>query len=212
MADTPKGQARLEGAYRLATPADNIEYYRDFAATYDTEFAEGLGYTYPARVAAVFRNLAGEKDVPIADIGCGTGLVAAALGDVIVDGMDISPEMLIRSQERGCYRTLYEVDLTAASLPLPRDYGGVISAGTFTHGHLGPDVLVGLLDLAREGALFVIGINAEHYGTHGFEECLSQLVQDGRISAPDLQDVPIYEKDGHDHAGDRALITSFRKK
>lgn len=211
MARKPKGQARLEGAYQLATPADNIDYYREFAKTYDTEFAEGLGYTYPSRVASVFLSLATATDQPIADIGCGTGLVGAALNGAIVDGMDISPEMLAKAARRRCYRTLYEVDLTAEELPLPREYGGVVSAGTFTHGHLGPDVLMGLLDLVHDGGLFVVGINVQHFKAHGFSDCLDALVAEGRITTHDMQDVPIYEKGGHDHAGDRALVVTFRK-
>lgn len=204
-----KGKSLLEGAYRLATPQDNQAYYREIARSYDRDFAEALGYSYPARVAAIYQQFAGQEDVPIADIGCGTGLVGAALGGV-VDGMDISPEMLAVAERRGVYRALYEVDLTGDLAALPGGYGAVVSAGTFTHGHLGPEVLAALLDLARPGALFVIGVNAAHYADWGFEAVLQRLAGSGQIRDVGSIEVPIYAKSGHEHAGDRALVLHWR--
>ncbi len=204
------GKMLLEGAYGLATPADNLAYYRDFAARYDSDFALGLGYSYPATVARIYRDLATPGDTPVADIGCGTGLVGAELGGGVVDGMDISPEMLDIARGRGVYRALYEVDLTGDVSTLAAGYGAVISAGTFTHGHLGPQVLTALLGLARTGALFVIGVNAAHYRALGFEAELGRLQAGARIGAVSAVEVPIYDKAEHEHAGDRALVLSWR--
>ena len=204
------GKSLLEGAYRLSTPEDNLAYYRDFAARYDSDFVEGLGYCYPAAVAAVYREMAGPHDVPVADIGCGTGLVGAELG-VACDGMDISDEMLAVARDRGVYRGLYRVDLTGDLSDIPRDYGAVISAGTFTHGHLGPDVLSALLEIVRDGALFVIGVNTAHYDMLGFDAVLRQHQELGRIGPVSATEVPIYARVGHDHSADRALVLGWRK-
>ncbi|MGB5559841.1 MAG: methyltransferase domain-containing protein [Paracoccaceae bacterium] len=204
------GKTLLEGAYGLATPEDNLAYYRDFAARYDSDFVLGLGYSYPATVARIYGDLATPEDKPVADIGCGTGLVGAELGGVAVDGMDISPEMLEIARGRGAYRALYEVDLTGDLSALAANYGAVVSAGTFTHGHLGPEVLTALLGLARAGALFVIGVNAAHYRSQGFEAQLGRLQADARIGPVSAVEVPIYDKAGHDHAGDRALVLNWR--
>lgn len=206
----PDPQARLEKAYRLKTPADNVAYYRKFAADYDSGFAAGLGYSYPASVAAIYQTNATEHDVPLADIGCGTGLVGAALRGLPVDGFDISPEMLERARARGCYRALYEVDLTAGVDGLPHDYGAVISAGTFTHGHLGPEDMIRLIPLGRPGALFVIGVNRDHYRERGFEPALARLEDEELIRSVTETEVPIYSKAGHDHSGDMALVLTWR--
>lgn len=203
------GERLLEGAYGLMSSEDNRTYYRDFADRYDSDFAEELGYSLAATVAAICRDLSGPLDVPVADIGCGTGLVGAALGGE-VDGTDISPEMLAVARRRGVYRALYAVDLTGDLSALPRGYGAVVSAGTFTHGHLGPDVLTALPDLARAGALFVIAVNAAHYVALGFEAGLQALRDAGRIGSVAALDVPIYDKAGHEHAGDRALVLTWR--
>ncbi len=203
------GKTLLEGAYKLATPDDNLAYYCGIAARYDQDFVEGLGYSYPTKVAARYRALAGADDVPVADIGCGTGLVGAALR-VEADGIDLSPDMLAVARRRCVYRTLHEVDLTGDLAGLPRDYGAVVSAGTFTHGHLGPQVLTALLDLARPGALFVIGVNSAHFAKLGFEAELQRLRAAGRIGAVTAQEVAIYDRDGHEHSEDRALVLDWR--
>ncbi len=203
------GKSLLEGAYRLATPADNLTYYREFAAVYDSAFVNGLGYSYAAAVAAVYRDLAAPDDVPVADIGCGTGLVGAALG-VVADGMDISPEMLAQAARRGIYRALHQVDLTGDLTDLPTEFGAVVSAGTFTHGHLGPEVLSRLLGLVRSGGLFVVGVNSAHFKAAGFDAALQELKQSRRIGPVTAREVPIYDNPDHDHSGDRALVLDWR--
>lgn len=93
---------------------------------------------------------------PVLDLGAGTGLVAerlAARGIGPVDGVDISPEMLARARAKGCYRALHEGDATSG-LDLPAaGCAGLVSAGTFTLGHLGPEVLPGLLRHVRRGGV-----------------------------------------------------------
>ena len=47
------------------------------------------------------------------DLGCGTGLVGAALGQQVgaIDGMDLSPNMLAKAEARGLYRQLRAGDV-----------------------------------------------------------------------------------------------------
>lgn len=55
-----------------------------------------------------------------ADLGCGTGRTGAWLrghGVGAVDGVDLTPEMLMRARSRGIYRRLVEADLAATGLP-----------------------------------------------------------------------------------------------
>jgi predicted TPR repeat methyltransferase len=213
MTKKPTGQDILENAYKLSTPADNIDYYRQFAPFYDADFVEHMGYHYPRVLAETYRKSARATDVPIADIGCGTGLVAAELGiqPADIDGMDISPEMLGIARERGLYRDLYEIDLTGPLDMISGEYGAVLSAGTFTHGHLGPGPLSNLLEIARPGGLFIIGVNRVHYEKEGFREVVGVMKRDRKISHVEIDEVNIYSKVGHDHSGDRALIIQYRK-
>lgn len=205
------GQSILENAYKLATPGDNAAYYDAFAPTYDSDFVAQMGYQYPKAIADTYHRHATPDDTPIADIGCGTGLVAAALAmpDTAIDGMDISPEMLAAAGQKSLYRALMKVDLTGPLIA--NTYGAVLSSGTFTHGHLGPEPLRGLLDIARSGALFIIGVNQRHFEAQDFASALEAMVADGAIGPVKLEEMLIYSKPGHDHSHDRALILQYRK-
>ena len=205
------GQSLLENSYKLATPGDNAAYYDAFAPTYDSDFVAQMGYQYPKAIADAYHRHATPNDTPVADIGCGTGLVAIelALPDTPIDGMDISPEMLAVAGQKSIYRALHLVDLTG---PLAANtYGAVLSAGTFTHGHLGPAPLRGLLDIARSGALFIIGVNQHHFEAQKFADVLDAMAADGAITPVKLDTIKMYSKQGHDHSGDRALILQYRK-
>lgn len=214
MSDDPRNDPHdapgLNAAYALRTPEDSRRLYRDWADSYDSDFIDEMDYRLPRHVAQVF--LAARPEGPVLDLGAGTGVMGFLLDRQVgpVDGTDISPEMLAVARRRGVYRALYAVDLTGDLSALPRGYGAVVSAGTFTHGHLGPEVLTALPDLARTGALFVIAVNAAHYVALGFEAGLQALRDAGRIGPVAALDVPIYDKAGHEHAGDRALVLTWR--
>lgn len=203
----------LQGAYEIETPADSRAYYHDFADHYDAEFAQKLGYIYPRVIAEFYHKIATPQDRPIADIGCGTGLVAESLSlpAKTIHGFDISPEMLDRSREKNLYAALHNVDLTLPLPPLPTLFGAVVSAGTFTHGHLGPDPLENLLTLAGPDGLFCIGVNAQHFADQGFAPVLGRLHSQGKITAPVLETVPIYSDPNSAHGKDKAQVLIYRK-
>ena len=207
------GKGILENAYQLRTPSDNISYYREFAEHYDDDFVAEMGYRYPAAIAEAYARQASAEDVPIADIGCGTGLVARELNGPAanIDGMDISLEMLRIASERNLYRRVYEIDLTASLDSIKNGYGAVLSAGTFTHGHLGPGPLRSLLTIARSGGLFVIGVNRAHFEKEQFSPFLDAMAADKLIGPVRIDEAMIYAKSGHEHSGDHALIVQYRK-
>ncbi len=148
------------------------------------------------------------------DVGAGTGLLAAALRGLghrgAIDALDLSVQMLARAGEKSLYRALVEADLTAP-LPAIGPYAGIVSSGTFTHGHVGPAALAGLLARAAPGAVVAMSVNAGIWATQGWEAVLAALP----IHALDLQDVAIYGQSAlsldPSHAADRALIVTFRR-
>ena len=207
------GEQDLENTYELASTADIVNYYRSFATSYDAGFVQEMGYHYPKAIAGAYLKQATADDAPVADIGCGTGIVAAELklAPDQIDGMDISPEMLVLAQEKGLYRHLYEVDLTGDMSAIDNAYGAMVSAGTFTFGHLGPAPLRGLLRIARPGALFIIGVNRAHFEKEHFAEILGDMTGQREIGPVALEDIAMYAKLGHAHSDDRALMLQFRK-
>jgi predicted TPR repeat methyltransferase len=57
---------------------------------------------------------AARAQAAVLDVGCGTGLAGealAALGFAVVDGLDISPEMMAVAMARGAYRQCLQADL-----------------------------------------------------------------------------------------------------
>jgi SAM-dependent methyltransferase len=204
----------LHAAFALRTPQDSLRLYRDWAESYDAGFAAEMDYRLPAHVAGAFVAAGGAG--PVLDVGAGTGLVGAALRGLgwagKIDGIDLSPQMLDRAREKQVYRDLVEADVTRP-LPLPGGYNGVVSSGTFTHGHVGPEALGPMLAVAAPRALFALSVNLRVWTAAGFDTALAGLGDQVR----DMQmiDVAVYgaaaARLDPDHAGDRAMIVLFRK-
>jgi predicted TPR repeat methyltransferase len=136
----------LNAAYALETPEDNLRLYREWAARYDSDFAEGHGYVLPLRVAERFTELSGLG--PVLDLGAGTGLCGEALrrlGVAPVDATDLSQEMLDVAGAKGVYRALFTGNMLERLQVADASYDGAVSSGTFTHGHVGPEALPEIL-------------------------------------------------------------------
>ncbi len=202
----------LKAAYALKTPEDNKRLYAEWAGDYDEGFAALEDYQLHVHTARAFVGAGGQG--PVLDVGAGTGLcgaVLAGLGVGPIDATDISSEMLSQAMRKDIYRDAIEADLNHG-IPVPQDsYAGIVSSGTFTHGHLGPDVLPALLHIARAGAQFALSINARHFEKLGFAEALRELEQD-QIRNLTLTEVRIYgDLAAGDNKDDAALIALFER-
>jgi len=205
----------LEDAYRLATPEEAARHYDRWSETYDDRFGQGWGYVAPREIARVYLSRSPGGRAPVLDVGAGTGLVARTLadegGDAPVDGVDISPGMLARARAKGIYRDLIEADLTKP-LPMPdAAYGGFVSCGTFTHGHVGPEALPELLRVARPGALFCLGTIPAVFDGTGLGSALARLSAAGEIGPLSFAEIAIYDGADHPHAADRGLVMIFER-
>lgn len=182
----------LHTAYALETPDDHKRLYAEWAGDYDDSFAAREDYQLHIHTARAFVSAGGQG--PVLDVGAGTGLCGAVLsgfGVGPIDATDISAEMLDQAMRKDIYRDSVEADLNHG-IPVPREsYSGIVSSGTFTHGHLGPDVLPALLRVARHGAQFALSINAKHFEALGFADALRELER-GKIENLHLPEVPIY--------------------
>ncbi len=209
----------LDAAYSLETPDDSRRLYAKWASTYDEDFIGPTGYVYHENLVAAFLDAGGSAGGSILDVGCGTGIVGVALSDIgekKIDGIDISPEMIeVAASKQNVfgervYRSLYVADLTLP-LEIPDDsYMGILSTGTFTHGHLSPEPIRELVRIAAPAAVCAIGVNAEHYVAMGFDALFGELAGNGTISLPDIIDVSIYEAMTGEHAGTRANVVLFQ--
>lgn len=216
MGMTDEARTTLSGAYALTGQDACLRLYADWAKTYDQTFAAAMEYRLPAHVAAAFL-AAGPPPGPVLDVGAGTGLCAQALRDQgfdgVIDGVDLSQDMLDTAATKGVYRTLHQADITRA-LPVTTRYGGMVSSGTFTHGHVGPQAFGPLLSLAAPGALLAFSVNLRVWDSMGFAAALAELAK--QIAPPRILDVQIYgpaaQAKDPDHARDRARILLLHKR
>lgn len=205
----------LKGALGLSGPEACLAYYRDWAANYDSGFASEMQYLLPAHVAAAYMGTGAGG--PVLDVGAGTGLLADALRGLgfrpEIDAADFSAEMLERAAEKQIYAGLHHVDITQP-IDVPRRYAGIVSSGTFTSGHVGPEALPHLLAVAAPGAQFALSINRRVWQANGFDRALNGLAERALITDLQQIEVEVYGAAAAaidpDHAADRALIVLFR--
>jgi len=101
-------------ADRTRAPADYVRVVFDgYADRFDGHLT-ALGY----RIPGVMRAAVGALDIgdsgPVLDLGCGTGMVAAALADLPLGawtGVDLSANMLRAAAATGRYAALHEADI-----------------------------------------------------------------------------------------------------
>ena len=133
------------------------EIYNIWSFSYDSYVSDNK-YTGPSelvdRLAGMIMNFH-QKNIEVLDFGCGTGLVGHEIKKknlpVDLDGVDISPQMLVKAGEKACYENLYEKNLLVDSIFLPhqklrKKYEIIISCGVFLEGHAPLEVIENLLD------------------------------------------------------------------
>jgi predicted TPR repeat methyltransferase len=201
----------LHAAYQLSSPDDSRRLYAQWAKDYDSGFVTSEDYQLHLHTARAFVEAGGAG--PVLDVGAGTGICGVALADLGVspiDATDISAEMLDQAKAKGVYRAVIQADLTKRVPIADGTYSGIVSSGTFTTGHVGPDAFDELLRVAAPGAQFALSINAKHFSAAGFEAKLTALA--GQIAALTLPETRIYGAEANGpHQDDTAFVALFRK-
>ena len=198
----------LDDAYSLKSPEDNKKLYAKWAATYESDFVANQGYHHPKVISDLFHN-----ELPqitnVLDIGTGTGLVGKFLSElrpnIVIDGIDISPEMLAEAKKKNVYRNLYERDLTKPVFETEAPYDALITIGTFTHGHLGIEVLDNLFPLVKTDGYFVIAVNEKYFHEHNFLDFLLAR----KIKMIHMDKVHVYDQDS-EHRESMNVVMIFQ--
>jgi predicted TPR repeat methyltransferase len=180
MPETKGPSEFVDAAYNLEDEASMIEFYRKWAEDYDHQMLEELGYTSPTTISRLLSEHLADTRSSIFDIGCGTGLTCVYLaekGYENLDGIDLSPDMVRVAGQRGIYRELLVGDINQ---PLEREdeiYDGVISSGTFTHGHVGPQPLDEIFRILRPGGILACTVHDDLWESMGFRAKLESLAE-----------------------------------
>ena len=170
-----------------------------------------MDYILPNQVAKIFVELGGTG--PVLDVGAGTGLAGQALSKLginPIDALDLSGAMLEVALEKKIYRNFFTSDITQPIVTNNYSYQGIISSGTFTHGHVGPNAIDNLITVAEDGAFFALSINKNHWIEKGFAKKFESL--NGVIEKLLLHNVNIYgENSKGAHCNDIGIVATFWK-
>jgi predicted TPR repeat methyltransferase len=92
--------------------------FDQYAPTFDTALVESLGYRGPSLLFEAVRSVCQTHQKPASfknaiDLGCGTGLAAAAFAKIVDQfiGIDLSPGMIEKARATGLYAQLKVTDM-----------------------------------------------------------------------------------------------------
>ncbi len=179
-----KTETLFEAVYKAQTPEDHKAAYAAWAKTYDEAMAES-GYVSPPIVAAKLAERIGDLSKPVLDVGCGTGLGGFALaqaGFAVIDGIDLSQDMLDVAREKKLYRNLTAVDLLQTVDIDDGTYAGAYSTGTFTLGHIGPDRIPEVMRMLTEDGVFALTVSEPSWIEKDYEKVLDGFVKDNVLT------------------------------
>ncbi len=161
--------ARLGVSVPARAPAAFVrQLFDDYAGRFDRELVQRLDYRAPALLRETWNTLRRPAPNTILDLGCGTGLAGEAFADLgaAIDGVDLSAQMLLRAEARGCYRRLIEADLdTALADTAAGSVDLVLAADVLVYiGDLAP-VLAGIARVLVPGGTALFTLEAAESGT-----------------------------------------------
>lgn len=152
---------KLEKAYGHKPGAEAVDFYDDWADSYDEELG-AKGYVTPQRCAEALIAMGADPAQPILDIGCGTGVSGAALaaaGFTAIDGVDPSPEMLARARDKSIYRAVREIDPLAPLVAPEGAYVNAMAAGVLSPGLAPPEALDQIFEFLPAGGRLAFSLN-----------------------------------------------------
>lgn len=149
--------ARLDGApIDAAPPAYVAALFDAYAEAFDAALVDRLQYRTPGKLAALVRTLKTPPYARAIDLGCGTGLMGAALGRDAqwLKGVDLSAEMIAAARARGLYASLEQTGLVQALREQQSPFDLIVASDVFNYiGDLGPVIDAAAARLARGGLL-----------------------------------------------------------
>lgn len=172
------------GLWRAHSVEDTQKIYADWAASYDADVA-AWGYVTPTRLAIALRQVGANVEKPVLDYGCGTGLSGAALKAVgfdVVDGTDVSPEMLAKAEARGVYRQVWKGVPGTLGHIRRADYPIISATGVVSLGAAPPETLDLLVDALGSGGFLAFSYNDATLADRSYTDRL-----DVACLAPDIE-------------------------
>lgn len=111
------------------------QLFDGFAASFDTQLLENLGYRAPQALIGALDGAETDEALDVLDAGCGTGLCGPLIRRRArrLVGVDLSQGMLEKAHVRGCYDELRLEELTAHLQMRPHAYDLMLCADTLVY-------------------------------------------------------------------------------
>jgi predicted TPR repeat methyltransferase len=174
----------IDEALRLDGSSQQLSaHYRTWASRYNHD-VNNVHYQGPCVIRHIFSEVVpehiGRPNITVLDAGCGTGLVGLQLKNLdasVVDGIDLSPEMIVEAMKTDVYRILISgIDLNLGLGELTSNYYDItVSCGVFTPGHVRPVAINGLLRVTRPGGIIIVSTRKSYLVETDFEAHLESL-------------------------------------
>jgi predicted TPR repeat methyltransferase len=180
-----------EATYRAETSEDLAEAYRNWAALYDRDTVQVMGYVGPQTAASMLDVFLDSRRARVLDAGCGTGLVGKALnglGYESIDAMDYSDDMLDEAQKKEVYNRLFQGDLNGKLSVADNTYDATICVGTFTYAHVGPHAFEELVRVTRPGGYICFTIRDGAYQEYNYREKMLEMEACARWELQELRE------------------------
>lgn len=171
-----------EKVLNATTKEELAAAYSEWAEKYDHDLLNEMEYVAPGITGDLLLSHLTDTSATILDAGCGTGIVGEYLhghGFRAIDGLDYSTEMLEKAREKQVYRRLMQGDLTDRLDIADNTYDAIISVGTFTCGHVGPEAFDELIRITKPGGYFCLTVREEAWGKDNYHTRIEKLIQAG---------------------------------
>ena len=167
--------------YQTLHAADSEELegiYKKWASDYDHDVVELAGYVGHLITSSLLLSKIKNKKAKILDAGCGTGLVGEILSEnnyKNVEGVDFSQEMLDVAIQKQVYQSLRLLDLTKNLDYEDNLFDAIVCAGTFTCGHVGPQVLLEMVRITKKGGYICFTVRKQEWEASPYKEIINKL-------------------------------------
>lgn len=172
----------LDKIYKARGADETRRVYDDWAGSYDDEVG-GHGYATPERCARALSALVADPaTAPILDFGCGTGLSGLALsraGFKVIDGVDLSEEMLEEAEKKNIYRSLRRIEAGAQPVARRGEYAAIAAIGVIGAGAAPISVFDALMSALEPGGFLVFSFNDHALEDPGNEGRVSEWTDTG---------------------------------
>lgn len=140
---------RASGAYVRAT-------FDAFAESFDARLG-ALDYAGPTVIESLLRATRSQGVDSLLDLGCGTGLIGPVARPLArrLDGLDLSPQMLVRAAELNLYDALHEADAEAFLVKADDAWDAIIAADMLIYLGALESLVAAIASALRPEGLFI---------------------------------------------------------